>query len=279
MRIMKIVLAVIILLVSEFSVYADSPLTSTEFYVAYQDYAIVNKARQQNGVLTEYFLNYIVEHPKDYAINLAIINAIGWDYDVAHNNDDNSNYTLFETYLKRKFNCNSVEVICQKCDANILMCLAYNKALTYYFDVTEALDIAAIALKKDSKSRILNIIYSLIYAQDADWSKRARVVREACFDNILRNDCNQQTIDIVWDYMKSYEEYEISDNQNDQSNKSKTIWSNIYELSNQYAVAIYEADSLKHLVFRQRYNPSESNRLQGEYQRSKQRAEGIKVEP
>lgn len=275
---MKQILLLIFFLSITLGVYADSPLTSTEFYVAYLNCDIVKEAERQHGVLNERLLDYIDNHPKDYAVNLAIINAIGWDINIASQHIEKSNYTLFETYLKRKYACKDISDLCKKCNANTLMCLAYNKALTYYFDVSEAIDIAKIALSKDNNSRILNIIYSLIYVQNAAWPLVAPIVRKACFDNSLRNDCSHQAIDIIWDYIKEYEKYEKNHTPSNQSNSSKTIWDSLHELSNQYTATIYEADSLKHLAFRQRYNASESNRLQGEYQRRQQQADGLRKE-
>ena len=60
-------------------VFADSPLTSTEFYKAYSNQTIVILAAKSEGKLTNEVLAYLLLEENPVAIKLAVINALGWE--------------------------------------------------------------------------------------------------------------------------------------------------------------------------------------------------------
>jgi hypothetical protein len=61
-------------------VFADSPLTSTDFYKAYMDVPIVQEALNSKGKMSNEMMEYIVIDTNPLEIKLAIINAIGWEH-------------------------------------------------------------------------------------------------------------------------------------------------------------------------------------------------------
>ena len=199
---MKKLILLFFAVMAAFIAKADSPLTSTHFYRAHLDDDFVKMAQQQKGVLTNMFVEQIVSQPRNFAVNLAIINAIGWDFEAANSGSDH-NYNLFLNYLMRKFKCKDLKDVIKKCDANTLICLAYTKALENYFDVAEALTIAEKAVKKNPTSRIIRIVYSLIYAQEHE-SDGGCLCFDACFSEEYYTDTKPRDIDEVWDYMKLY---------------------------------------------------------------------------
>ena len=61
--------------------FADSPLTSTDFYRAYLDVPIVKKAADQPNKLTPEMMDYLYNDENPLDIRIALINAIGWNFD------------------------------------------------------------------------------------------------------------------------------------------------------------------------------------------------------
>jgi len=72
-----IILAVLASVVFPAGVFADSPLTSTEFYTAYLDVELVAKAREM-GHIDEEMAQYLSDPANPLDIKAAVINAIGW---------------------------------------------------------------------------------------------------------------------------------------------------------------------------------------------------------
>ena len=144
--------------------YADSPLTSTDFYYAYEDVFLVKQAKQAKGKLSKEMLSYLAEDGNKLDVKLAIINAIGW------NVNGLSNSKKFLTYVmnKKKYKVEFVgpeTTFNWNATADELICYAYLKALDNYFDVVEASNVAGLALKKKPSSFSVNMIHSLIKAQ------------------------------------------------------------------------------------------------------------------
>lgn len=156
-------LFILILLISQFT-FADSPLTSTNFYKAYMDVPLVQKALNSKGKINNEMLEYIYAETNPLEIKLAIINAIGWNV-----KGNKSSKLYFKFVMNKKkyksdfggdytaFNWNAT--------ADELICYAYMKALDNYFDVSDAFEVAGLALKKNPNSFAVNMIYNLIKAQ------------------------------------------------------------------------------------------------------------------
>jgi hypothetical protein len=144
--------------------YADSPLTSTDFHKAYLDVPMVQKALNNRGKISNDLLNYISNESEPLDRKLAVINAIGWDIKGTQNSklfmryvlkrkkyrsDLGSNYGSFKWYAT----------------SDELICFAYLSALDDYFNVSDALKVANLALKKSPKSYAINMVVHLIKAQ------------------------------------------------------------------------------------------------------------------
>ena len=71
-------LLILILLISQYT-FADSPLTSTDFYKAYMDVPLVQKALNSKGKITNEIMLFINSDTNPLEIKLAITN---WQADL-----------------------------------------------------------------------------------------------------------------------------------------------------------------------------------------------------
>ena len=184
--------------------FADSPLTSTDFYYSYQDVSLVKEAQQAKGKLSKEMLTYLADDGNKLDVKLAIINAIGW------NVNGLSNSKKFLTYVMKKKKYKVVfggeeTTFNWSATAEELTCYAYLKALDNYFDVIEACNVASLALKKNPNSFATNMIYNLIKVQGLT------SFNEYCYAsktyNTLRNnqnlimDMRKESTSYIFEYM------------------------------------------------------------------------------
>jgi hypothetical protein len=156
-------LLILIVLISQYT-FADSPLTSTEFYKAYSDVSLVQDAMKCKGKMTNAMLEYIYAETNPLEIKLALINAIGWHAKGLKNSQTFFKYVMNKKNYKTDFG-GDYTAFNWNATADELICYAYMKALDNYFDVTDAFEVAGLALKKNPNSFAVNMIYNLIKAQ------------------------------------------------------------------------------------------------------------------
>ena len=72
-------LAVLFLLVGKIA-FADSPLTSIDFYKAYLNVPMVKKAKASKGKISSGILGFLTDKENQQAEKLAMINALGWKH-------------------------------------------------------------------------------------------------------------------------------------------------------------------------------------------------------
>ena len=206
---MKRLFTVMMLTLAWAFTWADSPLTSSDFAEAYEDQPMVQMAQNLSddmdvGIPVS-MLNYLADKKAPIDVRLAVINAIGWNF-----NGRTSGQQLYE-YLSKRYKAKNVAKLTKKLDAGTLAVYAYALAMSDYFDVTEAQDLAHKAVKKDkAKSFSVAFITSLIDAQvylDSDWSMVYKVVNDVLHDGSLHLDMRQEAIDSVMDYIGAYKKY------------------------------------------------------------------------
>jgi len=181
--------------------YADSPITSTDFYKAYLDDEMVLKASNNNGALTQEFCEYLNDNNIDIANKLALINAISWDY------DGQNNFNIYQNYLIKNVRKIKEKNFLKKCSTEQLICLAYLKAMDDYFNVDAAYLIAQTAIDKGTNSYSIHIVYGLIKAQyefNDDWCETFKATDDVRKNNSLEIDMNADAIKIIFDYMDLY---------------------------------------------------------------------------
>ena len=184
------------------NLFADSPITSTPFSQAYADSKIVQLASNTNGWLTIELMNYLNESMHPIELKIAIINELSWG-------SMYNNVEPFYEYLKEKNNYKDIDDFLDNASAEILICMAYLKALDDYFDVDEAIVYAKKAKSKNSESYTINIISALIEAQkamDSDWGEVYSFVNKVRMNQSLNRDMKQEAIDIIFEYMDLYKD-------------------------------------------------------------------------
>ena len=184
------------------NLFADSPLTSTLISHAYTDSKIVQLASETDGWLTIELMNYLYESMHPIELKIAVINELGWG-------SMYSNASPFYEYLKEKDNFKDNDEFLNQANADVLICMAYIKALEDYFDVEEAIIYAQTAKSKNSESYTTNIICALIEAQnamDSDWSEVYNLTNSVRKNQSLNRDMKEDAVKIIFEYMDLYKE-------------------------------------------------------------------------
>lgn len=183
---------------------ADSPLTSCDIHQAYADHPIVKQALEEQS-MTPTILNFLADNNRPVTERAAVVSALGWSIDSTPYAKE-----LCE-YLCKKYKAKGENEFFKKLDAGTLVIYAYEKALSNYFQVDEAMEMAKQAVKKDkTHSFSINMIAALIAAQhylDSDWAMVYNVVNDVVMDGSLNLDMKQEAFEIIWDYIKLYEKY------------------------------------------------------------------------
>jgi hypothetical protein len=202
-----IYLFISIILLTSYTSFADSPLTSTPIYQAYSSTSIVKEAIDAKGRINEKLMSYLDEsNPID--IKMAVINALGWKF------KGNRNAIKFIKYLNKKYGFKSLTELKSSASAQTLICIAYLKAMDNYFVVTVAKDFANEALIKDPSSYTINIIHGLLESQSylltynlSNYPKVYQSVYSVKENKNLIYDFNKAAEEIVFSYIDIYKKY------------------------------------------------------------------------
>lgn len=201
---MKKVFIIAALMMTAVLAFADSPLTSCEFYSRYYTVPMVKTAAKATSI-TQPIMNYLANKANPIAARVAVVNALGWDSDGSDNADK------FFKMLKSKYGVSTEDELAAKTDAGTLITYAYLKAMSHYDDVWKAKQLADKAVEKDTgKSLTIRLIAAIIrgqYYMDDDWSKVYRVAADVINDSSLKKDMKQEAVDDIWKYMKLYSAY------------------------------------------------------------------------
>jgi hypothetical protein len=179
---------------------ADSPLTSTEFGKAYAKAAIVQRAAQTNGVLTEDLAAFLLNKKQPVALKMAVINTLSW------NIEGKGNAKIFAEYLSAKNKGQGKTDFIASLDWQELICLAYLQAMDNYSDVTEADQYAKMA-KQKTNSYTVHLISALIESQMAmqgDWCQVYQITDAVRRNKTLAKDLKPKASRMVFDYMVLY---------------------------------------------------------------------------
>lgn len=198
-----VIFAFILLIFPVQKLFADSPLTSTDFSRAYQSEFIVTKAQNANGELNPELAEYLIDKSNPIDLKLAAINELGWEF------SGKSNAEFFMDYLKLKGYFNSEEDFLKNGDAGQLICYAYLMAMDDYFDVKRARQISKIAKSKNKKSYSIHLIAALIEAQDvmdSDWCAVFLATDKVRKNKRLKRDMKPEATAIIFEYMDMYQE-------------------------------------------------------------------------
>lgn len=188
--------------------FADSPLTSTEFYKAYASENIVQLAMKSNGKITKDVMAYLASDKNPIAVKLAAINAV---YMTADEYITRENCDAFVKYLLKNCNFQDENGIFALGSASLLASMAYMLALDDYFNVQDAANIIYCALDKAPESLCVNMVTALIIAQSymADytkWGKVYTIVNSVVSDSSLNQDLSEEAVEAIMEYINIYKE-------------------------------------------------------------------------
>jgi hypothetical protein len=193
-----------ILLFTSYKASADSPLTSTEFYKAYEQLPIIQIAANSNGLLTKELIKYLDNKDNPTDVKIAIINRLGW------NIKGKKNAATFIKHLQSKYGFKTTAELKAVLSASDLICIGYLKSMDNYFDTKEALTFATAAQIKEPKSYTINIIQRLIKAQDyvmKSYCQVFKIVDEVRTNESITMDFNKAASDIIFEYREGYKKY------------------------------------------------------------------------
>ncbi len=184
--------------------FADSPITSTDFWTAYKHEKIIEKAQNAGGVLTTELADFLISKKGKIDVKMAVINCLSWDF------NGKKNAQIYLNRLLEKGIYKTSQEFRDKGKAGHLLCMAYLKAMDNYFEVFEAYEWAELALAKNQKSYTFNIINAIIHAQilfDSDWCLVFMATHSVRINKSLKRDMNEEAIKIIFDYMDLYKDY------------------------------------------------------------------------
>ena len=187
------------------TVFADSPLTSTDFYKAYMDVPMVQEASLSKGSITNDMMEYINDDVNPLEIKLAIINAIGWEHKGMMVSKMYFMFVMSKKKYKTEF---GGDFIAFKWNASRdeLICYSYMKALDNYFDVTDAFEMAGEAVRKYPDSFAVNMIYNLIKSQGltsfGEYCYASKLFLTLKDNPKLKMDMKNESLSYVFEYME-----------------------------------------------------------------------------
>lgn len=181
---------------------ADSPITSTNFWQAYSDVGIVQKAAEEKVMSLE-FAEYLSDPGAPVDVKAAIINALSWDI------DGKCNAELYRYYLALRYRRTLQDLQPQALTADEVLCLGYLTVMDDYFHPEPALSLLEYADTRNPTSFTVAMIVALAKAQDAmgeDFKEVWRLTDRVLKNKKLKQDMRPEAVQTIVDYMKLYNE-------------------------------------------------------------------------
>jgi hypothetical protein len=186
------------------NIYADSPITSTDFYNAYMDIPVIKNCK--SGKLDKITLAYLADNSNPLDVKLALINKIGWDRK-SNYSKKYLNYIIKKNDFKNNSGFKYIAYL-QSAKAEELICYAYLRSMDNYFFLDNAPAIAITALKKNPESKAIYLITSIIKAQVIlgldDVCYMYKPFKEFKENSMLKDDIKPEAVNIIYEYMDLY---------------------------------------------------------------------------
>lgn len=194
-----------VLMIFSTYLYADSPLTSTEFYLSYSEFPqVMNAHEREDKTLTDNDIQFLTDKKVMLGAKLALINALGYKQEGKGNEAKyldtiNPNIGSYD------------EMSGDSTTAEETIIFAYLLAMDDYFDIARAFDIAKNASKKEPQSLAIQLILGLIQAQielENDWCQVYEVVNQVRELPNLEQDIKPEAIKQIFEgYIDDYKQY------------------------------------------------------------------------
>ena len=194
--------------------FADSALTSTEFYKAYLDVPIVKAAAERPHHLSEAAKAYLFNEANPLDVKLALINAVGANPDGLATYGEYIEYCI-QHFPKSKYGLAPGKRVTQQdvfkhASPEQKAVLVYLSAMSNYFNTAAMSKMVRMAMttpRTDKQSFMLAI--GLVKAQialDNDWAEVYPIVYD-CVNKPRIKDMRPEAIDLVMEYINEYEKY------------------------------------------------------------------------
>lgn len=180
----------------------DSPITSTDFFRAYQDVEIVQQARSQR-LLDAGMASFLSDSTQRIDVKAALINALSWEA-MGQNN------TVFYTrFLKERYQVSVDDQLLERLSPHELMCLGYITVMEDYFTPQRALPYLEKAHAARPQSFTIAMIYALVRSQVAmlsnQWCRTWQECESVLKDPTLTVEMRQDGIAMIREYMVLYQ--------------------------------------------------------------------------
>lgn len=198
-----LVLMVKLLFVFPISGYADSPITSTNFYEAYLDVKMVERAHVE-GVMGVEIAEFLSSPDNPIDVKAAVINALSWKF------EGKNNAEFYMYYLSLLYHVPLIELDTDFLSPGEIFCLSYLMVMDNYFYPEDAVPFLEKAHEMLRDSFTVSIVLALAKAQMAftwDWCETWKVVERVLKDKKLKQDLRPEAVKIIVDYMILYKDY------------------------------------------------------------------------
>lgn len=213
---MKKLVLVLLMMMSAFQLsFADSPLTSTDFYKAYLDVPIVAAAAKNPGKLSNEAKAYLFDEDNPLDVKLALINVVGWRMEGLSTYTDYLRY-CFNHFPKAKFGIDEKKFLTKKdlfyyVSSEQMAVLVYMYAMSNYFDSKGMFSLMQQAMLKPIRDRqSFMMAMGLVYAQTClDNPQRWGKIYTSMTHHINSpqiKDMRPEAIEIVMEYINLYKE-------------------------------------------------------------------------
>ncbi|MDR4508700.1 MAG: hypothetical protein MRJ65_10795 [Candidatus Brocadiaceae bacterium] len=202
-KVFLILLIILTLLVFQKSVCAEAPVASTEFYEAYLDVEMVQRARILN-VLGLEIAEYLSSPDNPIDEKAAVINALSWKFEGTNNTE------FYMYYLALLYHVPLIELDTDFLSADETFCLGYLMVMDNFHHPEGALPILEEARKKLEDSFTVSIIFALARSQlllRLDWCEVWKSVEKVLESKDLKQDMRPEAKKRIIDYMIAYKEY------------------------------------------------------------------------
>lgn len=194
--------------------YADSPLTSTDFYKAYLDVPIVRDAFENPGKLNNEQMAYLYNDDNPLDVRLALINAIGWEKDEQSTFIDYIAYCL-KNYPKERYNNSDDKIVTTEdlystASPQQMAVFVYLRALCDYHNINYVYQMAEIAMRNPISSESFMLPMALVWAQLKLEHGEMEIIYpsfEYLFLNAKVKDMRPEAVKIIMDYIGVYKSY------------------------------------------------------------------------
>jgi hypothetical protein len=197
--------------------FADSPITSTDFYVSYLDVGIVEKASEMTSI-DEEVARYLSDPENPLDIKAAVINAIGWRFEGKDNAERYSGFIFGKPLDELDFNT---------VPAHDLFCIGYLMVMDNYFEPERAIPPLEKACEAFPDSFTAAMINTLVKAQasminEDEWDTIWALANNVVQNKNLEMDMRPEAVDIIMDYMILFKSYTPELNVNGKTIKTDT---------------------------------------------------------